>query len=62
MKKISRVEAEHLFDQSDVVSTKVEHDQEGLRVSFQVNGDRDCVICYNSEKGQIQYYVDSVIV
>jgi hypothetical protein len=62
VKQISRHEAESLFDAANVVSTKVEHGEEGLRVSFQLKDDRSCVICYNSEKGQKQYYVDTVVV
>lgn len=60
MRQISRHEAESLFQQSDVLSTRVEHNPSGLKVSLQFSKDQACVVCYNRLDGEKTYFLDRV--
>ncbi|MBN2102652.1 hypothetical protein JW835_01265 [bacterium] len=60
MKQISRHEAESLFQQSGVLSTKIEHNSSGLKVSLQYSEDQACVVFYNRQDGEKTYFLDRV--
>ncbi|MBN1782421.1 hypothetical protein JW948_14900 [bacterium] len=60
MKQISRHEAESLFQQSKVLSSKVEHDSSGLKVSLQFSDDETCVVCYSLPDGEKTYFLDRI--
>ena len=60
LKQISRHEAETLFQQSEVLSTKIEHDPSGLKVSLQFSEDQACVVHYNRSDGQKKYFLDRI--
>jgi hypothetical protein len=60
LKQISRHEAESLFQQSEVISTKIENDPSGLRVSLQLSPDQACVVYYNRADGKKKYFIDQL--
>jgi len=60
LKQISRHEAENLFQQSGVLSTKIEHHSSGLKVSLQLSEDQACVVCYNRDDGEKTYFLDRI--
>jgi hypothetical protein len=60
LKQISRHEAENLFQQSEVISTKIENNPSGLKVFLQFSEDQACVVHYSKADGGKKYYLDRI--
>jgi hypothetical protein len=60
MKKISREQAEQLFSDANVLNTKVEQDENELRVSMTLSGNKSCLIKFDVKSQQKTYFLDSV--
>ena len=57
MKRISRQEAENMFQKSHVVSSKVEKDRHGLRVLLELENKIGCVVLYDADAQTKSYFV-----
>jgi hypothetical protein len=60
LKQISRHEAEDLFHDSKVISTKVEYNSSGLKVSMKLSEDQAFVVCYSHVDGEKKYYLETI--
>ena len=58
MKKITREEAEQLFIVSNVLNTKVEQDENELRVSMTLSGNKFCLVKFDVKNQQKTYFID----
>jgi hypothetical protein len=57
MKRISREEAELMFQKSPVVSSKVEKDRHGLRVLLKLENENSCMVKYDAGAQTKSYFV-----
>ncbi len=60
MKKISREQAEQLFIESNVLNTRVEQDENELRVSLTLSDNKSCLIKFDVKSRQKSYFLDSI--
>jgi len=60
MKKISREQAEQLFIESKVLNSKIDQDQNELRVSMILSGNKSCLIKFNIKSQQKTYFLESI--
>lgn len=60
MKKISREQAEQLFFVSNVLNTKVEQDENELRVSMTLSGNKSCLIKFDVKNQQKTYFLENI--
>ena len=60
MKKITREEAEQLFIVSNVLNTKVEQDENELRVSMNLSDNKSCLIKFDVKNQQKTYFLDNL--
>ena len=60
MKKISREQAEQLFESEKVINTKVEQDRNELRISMDLSGNLSCLIKFDVKKQKKTYYLDQI--
>jgi len=61
MKKISREQAEQLFDQTEVVNSIIQQDKDQLRVVMELSSQQSCHVTYNFKSKQKSYYLDDQI-
>ena len=59
MKKISREQAEKIFIESKVLNSKIDQDQDELRVSMILSGNKSCLIKFDVKSQQKTYYIDT---
>jgi len=59
MKRISREQAEQLFIESKVLNSKIDQDQNELRVSMTLSGNKSCLIKFDVKSQQKTYYLDN---
>jgi hypothetical protein len=59
MKEISREQAEQLFLESKVLNSKIDQDQNELRVSMVLSGNKSCLIKFDVIHQQKTYYLDT---
>ncbi|NQT26893.1 hypothetical protein HQ585_16170 [candidate division KSB1 bacterium] len=57
MKRISREEAETMFQKSNVVSSKIEKDRHGLRVLLKLENKIGCIVKYDADAQTKSYFV-----
>ena len=57
MKKITREQAEVLFQKSDVITTNVKQDKNELRVSMILSGNKSCLVKYNVKNQTKTYFL-----
>lgn len=60
MKKISREQAEQIFIEENVLNTKVEQDENELRVSMTLSGNKSCLIKFDVKNQQKTYYLENI--
>ena len=60
MKKISREQAEQLFLVSNVLETKIEQDENELRVSMTLSGKKSCLVKFDFRNLQKTYFLKSI--
>jgi hypothetical protein len=58
MKKISREQAEKLFLDSNVLKTKIEQDENELRISMILSGNKSCLVKFDFKDQQKTYFLD----
>jgi hypothetical protein len=59
MIQISREEAEKLFLESEVVTTKIQQDKNELRVIMTLSDNRSCHVSYNFKNRKKTYLLES---
>jgi len=57
MKRISRQEAENMFQKSPVISSQVEKDRHGLRVLLKLENKVGCIVKYDADAHTKSYFV-----
>ena len=60
MKKISREQAEKLFLESKVLNSKIEQNENELRVSMILSGNISCLIKFDVKSQQKTYFLESI--
>ena len=60
MKKISREQAEKLFEKEKVINTKVEQDKNELRISLNLSSNVSCLIKFDVKKQKKTYFIDNI--
>lgn len=58
MKRISRKEAESIFQKFHIVSSKVEQDQQGLRISMLLENQDAFIVQYDTLARTKQYFLN----
>jgi len=59
MKKISREQAEQLFLESKVLNSKIDQDQDELRVSMILSDNKSCLIKFDVKSQKKTYFLDT---
>ena len=60
MKKISREQAEQLFEKEKVINTKVEQDKNELRISISLSSNISCLIIFDVKKQKKTYFLENI--
>ena len=60
MKKISREQAEKLFEKEKVINTKVEQDKNELRISLNLSSNVSCLIKFDVKKQKKTYFINNI--
>ena len=58
MKKISREQAEQLFDETEVINSSIHQDKDQLRVIMELSTSQSCHVTYNFKSKKKSYYLD----
>ena len=60
MKRISREQAEQLFNESDVVNSSIHQDKDQLRVIMNLSTQQSCHVTYNFKSKEKTYFLDDI--
>jgi hypothetical protein len=60
MKKISREQAEQLFNESEVVNSSIHQDKNQLRVIMNLSSQQSCHVTYNFKSKEKTYFLEDI--
>lgn len=59
MKKITREQAEQLFEKENVINSKIEQDKNELCISMTLSNNKSCLIKFDIKSRQKSYFLET---